>query len=116
MIPESGTSFRIRSCPTLNGRNKALKDHLVGITRGALLLLRCAHRPGQQWTAKEVARDPWRGRRELVHPVSDKMRLGTKAVAQIEHAVTLLFRQLLPVIVVVVALRDDAARQVGREL
>src|SRR5262245_62458555 len=74
-------------------RYETLKDHLISVTRRACTLLRRAHGPGQERAAEDVARDPWRGRGQLVHPEGDEMRLGAKSVAQIEHAVALLLRE-----------------------
>src|SRR5262249_20521080 len=106
-----------KAVPRMSGsRNKPLKNHLIGVARGALALFGRAHGPGQQWATKDIAGDPWRGRRQLVDPEGDEMRLGAKAVADVEHAVALLLRQLGPVVVVIIALRDNAARQVRHDL
>src|SRR6478672_5337332 len=70
-------------------RRETFKNHLVGVARRPLALLRRAHRPGEQRAAKDVAGDPWRRRRQLVDPEGDKMRLRAKAVAHIQHAIAL---------------------------
>ena len=93
-------------------RDETLKDHLVGVARRPFALLRRAHRPGQQRTAKDVAGNPGRRRRQLVDPEGDEMRLGAKRRGA---DTSMLSRcsggQLLPVVVIIIALRDDAARQ-----
>src|SRR6202022_27954 len=106
-----------RPHPGMSGsRNETLKNHLVGIACRARALLRCAHGPGQQRAAEYVARDPGRGRRQLVDPEGYEVWLGAKAMAPVQHAVALLRRQLVPGLIVVIALGDDAARQLWHDL
>src|SRR4051794_32549369 len=63
IVPRSG-QFK---CAGRSGfRAKAFENHLVCMPRGDAPLLRCPHGPGQKRASEDVARDPWRGRRELV--------------------------------------------------
>src|SRR5260370_37526046 len=75
---------------------KLFKDHLIRVAGGAFALLRRTHGPGQERQAKKIAGDPWRRRRQLVHPIGDEMRPGAERVAQMQHASALGWRRLRP--------------------
>src|ERR1700682_1968757 len=77
-------------------REKPLKDHLICISGGAFALLGGAHRPGQKRQAEQVAGDPWRSRRQFMHPIGDEMRPGVEGMAKMRHAAGLGRRSLRP--------------------
>src|SRR4051812_31651202 len=60
--------------------DKTLKNHLVGVTRGAGALLRRLYRPGQERKAEDVAGDPGCNRRQFIDPIGDEMGAGAEGV------------------------------------
>ena len=82
--PAVGMSFdpdQVLALRASGSRQEPLEDHLVGVARGALTLLRRAHGPGQQRQPKNVAGDPGGGCRQLIHPIGDEMRPAPEGVA-----------------------------------
>jgi hypothetical protein len=61
--------------------SKPFKDHLIRVAGGAFALLLTAHGPGQKRQAENIAGDPGRRRRQLVHPIGDEMRPGAECVS-----------------------------------
>jgi hypothetical protein len=86
-IVHCAMEFKVR--PRAPLRPEALKNHLISETRGALALLGVSHGPGQERQAKNVARDPWRRRRQIIHPISDEMRPGAERMPEMQHALAL---------------------------
>src|SRR6266478_2771162 len=90
---------------------KPLKNHLICIANRTFALRRRPHRPSQKRQSENVAGDPGRRRRQLLDPEGHEMRPGVERMAQIQHALALFRRQFLPIVVIIVALGDDAAGQ-----
>src|ERR1700687_4606278 len=121
MIPKSGTRFSEKIMPKHKSDGsdpakldqtlwqKPFKDHLIRVAGGAFTLLLSAHGPGQERQAENVARDPWRGRRQLIYPIGDKMRPGAERVAEMQHALALGGCRLGPVGFLVGPFGNDTA-------
>src|SRR3954463_4025705 len=90
--------------PDHASRPEVLEDHLVSPKFGARPLRVRADRPGKQRTAEQVACNPrtWRG--QIVDVVGDEMRPGTRGVQQKRQRPLLLFGQLAPFRIDIVAL------------
>src|SRR5277367_5499914 len=86
--------------------SKPLKNHLIGGLAGPQALIGRPHRPGQEWKAEDMPRDPGRRRGQVVDPVGDKIRPRSKRVLEVPHALALGGRCLWPIGFGVVALGD----------